>query len=209
MFIPLVDALRCVNVHADTWLVASIERAEERDIKEGMLGCPNCLAEYPVREGIVYFADRELGGELAMPVEEEAMRLAATLDLTDQRMTAVLHGGWGAHAQLVRSYSPAQLILLNPPRGMVSGDGVSIVVSDLAPFAAASMHAAAIDASMNDETFASLRRAMRPGARLLAPAAMPLPDGFTELARDEAVRVARLDDASTVSAPVPLTRRPR
>jgi len=55
MFIPLVDSLRCPRVHDATWLVASIDRAEERDMKEGILGCPTCLAEYPVRDGIVYF----------------------------------------------------------------------------------------------------------------------------------------------------------
>jgi hypothetical protein len=209
MFISLVDTLRCVKAHADTWLVASIERAEERDIKEGTLGCPVCLAEYSIRDGVVYFVEREATGDLALPVEAEAMRLAAVLDLTEQRMTAVLHGRWAAHAHLVRSFSPAQLILLNAPRGLASGDGVSLVVSDIAPFAAASMNAVAIDETVNDDTFASLRRAMRSGARLLAPAATTLPAGFTELARDDEVWVARLDDATTTSAPIPLTRRPR
>jgi hypothetical protein len=36
---------------------------------------------------------------------------------------------------------------------------------------------------------------------------MPIPDGFTELARDDDVWVARLDDAAIVSAPVMPTRR--
>ena len=115
MFIPLVDILRCPTPHDETWLVASIDRAEERDIIEGMLGCPICLAEYPIRDGIVYFAERRAPIRRAPPDETEAMRLAAALDLTDARMTAVLQGAWGAHAQLVRGVSPAQLLLLNPP----------------------------------------------------------------------------------------------
>ena len=32
-------------------------------------------------------------------------------------MTAVLHGAWGAHAQILRGVSPAQLLLVNPPDG--------------------------------------------------------------------------------------------
>ncbi|MGH7617800.1 MAG: hypothetical protein ACREPM_11270, partial [Gemmatimonadaceae bacterium] len=90
MFTPLVDTLRCPNAHDETWLVASIERAEERDIREGTLGCPVCLAEYPIRDGIVRFADVTLPA-LEAPREDDAVRLAAALDLTEPRMTAVLH----------------------------------------------------------------------------------------------------------------------
>src|SRR4051812_41652665 len=120
MFIPLVDILRCVNPHPETWLVASIERAEDRFIIEGTLGCPTCLAEYPVRDGVVYFSERPASTSSLPPNESEAMRVAAALDLTEPRMTAVLHGSWGAHAQFVRGFSPAQLILLNPPAGTTS-----------------------------------------------------------------------------------------
>ena len=207
MFIPLVDQLRCVRAHADTWLVASIERAEDRDIKLGFLGCPTCLAEYQIRDGVVYFAEREIAAPFIAPDEEDATRIAAVLDLTEPRMTALLHGRWAAHAPLVRAISPAQLIALDPPQGLVSGDGISILVADIAPLAAGSMHAVAIDTPATDELMASLRRALRGGARLLAPAAMRLPDGFTEIARDDSVWVARLDDTATVSAPIQLTRR--
>jgi len=42
---------------------------------------------------------------------------------------------------------------------------------------------------------------------VLAPVGTPVPDGFTELVRDEEVWVARLDDAAIVSAPIMPTRR--
>src|SRR4051812_31652364 len=115
MFIPLIDTLRCPNLHEETWLVASIDRAEERDMREGVLGCPQCLAEYPVRDGVVYFDPTISRGAFIAPDELQATRIAAALDLTETRMTAVLHGAWGAHAQLVRGMSPAQLLLVNPP----------------------------------------------------------------------------------------------
>ena len=108
MFIPLVDILRCVNPHNETWLVASIERAEDRFIIDGTLGCPTCLAEYPIRDGIVYFTERVPSDANVQPDEGEAMRLAAALDLTEPRMTALLQGTRGAHAQLIRGFSPAQ-----------------------------------------------------------------------------------------------------
>ena len=200
MFIPLVDILRCVRPHADTWLVASIERADERFIIEGTLGCPTCLAEYPIRSGVVYFTDAcDRGSRPRAPSESDAMRLAAALDLTEPRMTAVFHGAWAAHAQFVRGFSPSQLLLLNPPDGMASGDGMSVLVSEVAPFAQASIDAVALDAPVSDALFASVRASLRRGARVLAPVATPIPDGFTELARDEEVWVARLDDAAIVA----------
>jgi uncharacterized protein YbaR (Trm112 family) len=209
MFIPLVDSLRCPNVHEETWLVASIDRAEDRDIKEGFLGCPSCMAEYPIRDGIVYFSSDAARGEFVAPREAEAMRLAAALDLTDPRMSAVLQGAWGAHAPIVRGLTPAQLILVNPPEGVISGDGISIAIADRAPIAAASMDAAAADASASPAMVASLQSTLRGGKRMLAPVAVPLPPSLTELARDADVWVAQLDVATVTSGPVPLTPRSR
>jgi hypothetical protein len=207
VFIPLVDILRCVQPHAETWLVASIDRAEDRDIVEGTLGCPTCLAEYPIHAGVVFFSACVSRTFAAGEDEAEAIRLAAALDLTEARMIGVLHGSWAAHAPLIASMSPAHLLLLNASAEMLSGDGVSVLVSETAPLACGSVDAIAIDQALSEQMFASLRRSLRGGGRLLAPVALPVPSGFTELARDRDVWVARLDDSATVSAPVPLTRR--
>jgi uncharacterized protein YbaR (Trm112 family) len=206
MFTPLVDILRCPNAHDETWLVASIDRSEERDIREGTLGCPICLAEYPIREGVVRFAE-VVPPPSATQREEDAVRLAATLDLTEARMTAVLHGLWGALAPIVRGMSPAQLLLVNPPPGIVSGDGVSIVQATAAPIARGSVDAVAFDASASEAMIASLVASLKGGGRMLGPAAAPLPNGLTELARDDEVWVAQLQ-AGAVSSPIQLKRRP-
>ena len=210
MFIPLVDILRCVNAHDETWLVASIERADDRYIVEGTLGCPTCLAEYPIREGVVYFTEVPVQTPSAIPDEPEAMRLAAALGLTEARMTAVLVGTWGAHAQLVRGVSPAQLILLNAPEGTTSGDGISVIASETIPLAQQSIDAIAVDESFAlEESGAATLPALKRGGRLLAPVSVQIPRGFTELARDDEVWVARVDDREIVSAPILPTRRSR
>jgi len=211
MFIPLVDILRCVKPHAETWLVASIERADDRFIIEGTLGCPTCLAEYPIRDGVVYFSESPSSTPTVSPDESEAMRLAAALGLTEPRMTALLYGTWGAQAQLVRGFSPAQLILLNPPPGTTSGDGVSVIVSEKMPLAQQSLDAIAVDESFGrlEESGIATLPALRRGGRLLAPVSTPMPNGFNELARDDEVWVARVDDREMTSAPILPTRRTR
>jgi uncharacterized protein YbaR (Trm112 family) len=207
MFLPLVDALRCPKGHEDTWLVASIERAGDRDIVDGVLGCPSCLAEYPIRDGIVYFSENAPRAGFRQPNEDDAYKLAAALDLTDARMVAVLEGSWGGNAPIVRGVSPAQLLLVNPPLGIASGDGISIVVSNSAPVALASADAIAFDAAASVEMIASLIAALKPGGRLLAPASVAIPAGFVELARDDDVWVATPSDTTKTSAPISLKRR--
>lgn len=207
MFIPLVDILRCPTVHEETWLVASIDRAHERDIVEGMLGCPSCFAEYPIRDGVVVFDAKAPDTAYGAPSDEDAVRLAAALDLTDARMTAVLQGEWAVHAPLVVGMAPAQLILVNAPDGISSGDGISLVRAPIAPLAHGSVHAAAFDASASAEMVASLVSSLRANGRLLGPASVPIPSGLTELARDDEVWVAQMGATATTSAPVTLGRR--
>lgn len=211
MFIPLVDILRCVRrpPHDDTWLVASIDRAEERDIIEGFLGCPICSAEYPIHRGIVNFAADVVRPEYRVASEEKAIRLAAALDLVDPRMTAVLYGSCGSSAPLVRGLSPAQLVLVNPPAGLATGDGVSIVLSNLGPLAMASVNAVAIDASASPAMVASLAASLRSGGRMIGPVSVAMPGDLVEIARDDEVWVARLETAATTSAPILPTRRSR
>ncbi len=205
MFLPLIDRLRCLNAHEDTWLVASIDRADERDVLEGTLGCPVCSAEYRIREGVVWFGDAPVA-ESETPSPAEALRLAAALDLTDARMTAILHGSWGAHASILRGLSPAHMLLVNPPTGVTSGDGISIVRAPVAPVAAAWADAAALDHA-GSAMAESMRGALRGGGRLLARADVPIPPGFGELARDADVWVAQLDVGAATGAPVAISRR--
>jgi uncharacterized protein YbaR (Trm112 family) len=208
MFTPLVDILRCPNVHDETWLVASIDRAEERDILEGTLGCPVCLAEYPIRAGVVHFAD-VAPAPATLPSEKDAVRLAAALDLTEPRMTAVLYGAWGALAPIIRGLSPAHLLLINPPAQITTGDGISIVTAETSPVARASVDAVAIDATASGPMIASLTASLRTGGRMAGPVARPIPDGLVELARDDEIWVARLESSATTSTPIQLRRGTR
>jgi uncharacterized protein YbaR (Trm112 family) len=209
MLITLVDLLRCPKPHPETWLVASIDRVELRDIVAGTLGCPECRSEYPIRDGIVHFDDDVVPPAPRAATDAEAMRLAAALDLTDARMIAVLEGEWGSLAPLLRGLTPVPLLLVNPPAGITSGDGISIIVAGRAAIAQASVDAVAAGGDASPAMVESLKASLRAGKRMLAPASIAIPADFTELARDDDVWVARLDTQLVTSAPIMPARRAR
>jgi hypothetical protein len=192
MFIELVDALRCPVPHEESWLVAAATRMAFRHIVDGTLGCPVCRAEYPVTRGVVDFrrAPHGLLPAGTAPDEEQATRLAAFLDLTDRIGFAVLLGPWSVQAPLLRALVETPLIVVDPPGGTEGEPGISAIRCDgVLPLAAGAARGIAVDGG-SDARIASAVRATRPKGRLVAPASIALPEGVTELARDEAVWVA-------------------
>ena len=214
MFIELVDHLRCIRPHEDSWLVAASYRMDERHVVEGVLGCPVCRAEYPVRDGV---ADLTGGAEPLVPPAaapgdpqaggDAALRLAALLHLLEVRAPVLLGGRWSACAPLLAAAVPAAFLLLNPaPRPARHPALSTLLAAGRVPIAAGALHAAALDAALaaDPAVVTAAARALRPGGRLVAPAVAPLPDGLTELARDERHWVA--ESSGPASAPVGLAR---
>ena len=192
MHIELVELLRCVQPHEDTWLVAAIDRIDDREIVAGTLGCPICHAEYEIRDRIVYFAPPRDADAATEADVNQAMRIAAALELTEAGGVAVLQGAWSRHAPFVRSLSPTQLIAIDRTSMVEPGDGVNVIVCDVAPLARHSVRGIAVDAGATPGMLSSLLAALRSGGRAIAPIALPLPDGLNELARDDDVWVAEL-----------------
>ena len=197
MFIELIDIVRCPRPHEDTWLVASATRTDGRDIIEGALGCPICRAEYPIREGVVWFGESEKAaapepGPAAPADPELAMRLAAFLDLSDAQGFALLAGSWGRAAPALQRVVPTHLVLLSPQQPVAAGHGISVLeIATGSPLADAACRGVALDAAHADAAHLDAAvRVLRPGGRLVAPASTPTPVGVTELARDVELLVA-------------------
>jgi uncharacterized protein YbaR (Trm112 family) len=211
MFVELVDSLRCVRPHEDSWLVAVAERVEARHLLDGTLGCPVCTARYPVRDGVADFTDGATprGADVTdgtAPSPDEAVRLAALLGLDDAPGLVVLAGACAAPLRLLREMVPATFLLVNaaPP---ADGPPVSVLrTAGVLPLAAGCARAVALDAS-NAALLAGAVASLRAGGRLVAPAALPLPDGVRELARDERQWVAERRAEAPVTPPQPLLRR--
>ena len=188
MHLEVVQALRCPRPHEASWLVARTDRTEARHIVFGVLGCPECGAEYPVREGTA-----RLGGPVpASPAtdvgDEAALRVAALLGLTTPNGLVALAGAWAAAAVEVAAMADGVHVLavnaagVAPPLGL----GVSRLESaGVIPLGAGVARGIAVDAAhASPAALQSAVEALSPGGRLLAPAACTVPDALAELARD-------------------------
>jgi uncharacterized protein YbaR (Trm112 family) len=205
MFIELVDALRCVHAHEETWLVASSDRMIDRDIVRGVLGCPICHTVYPIVDGVADFtegAPSPAAGEKSDPASEMAVRAAALLDLIEPGGFVVLAGAWTACApELTGLVERVHVLGIDPVAGVTSGDGISLARSaGVLPLRPSTARGIALDAlHATPDYVESAAAALRPGARLLAPVTAELPAALTELARDaDHWLAARGPDESTV-----------
>jgi len=217
MFIELVDALRCLNPHEESWLVAAVERFEGRYIDRGSLGCPICRAEYSIETGVADFRGgvttpaRASAPELAGTGDpaDEILRVRALLDLSEPGGTIALAGSAAALAAPLEDAIDVTVLAINPGAATQQRAGRStLLVSDRVPLARASLRGAVIGADQaTTPMLTGLAAALQVGARLVAPVEATVPFGLEELASDDRQWVAMKRDAP--SAPVTLDRRRR
>ena len=125
MFIELVDALRCPVAHEESWLVASATHTDARHIVDGLLGCPVCHAEYPIRQGVADFR-RAAQGETREAGE-------ASPSSEDERMgpEGIQHGESGApdvHTPPHRAADSALAMRLAAFLGLADASGFAVLV---------------------------------------------------------------------------------
>lgn len=198
MFIELIDQLRCINDHEDTWLVASFETVSNRFVLEASLGCPSCSARYAIHGGI---ADFSAGLELpsceaeraaaSHNREEHATRAGAYLEATEPGATIVLGGIWAYAAEELSQMAEVRVLALNAPAGVKESGGVGLVhVGSEIPVAPGSVLGVAFDAWFPAKLVASAIRAVRPGGRIVGPVTIPAPAELSVLAHDDDYWVA-------------------
>ena len=218
MFIELVDSLRCLEPHEETWLVAAVDRRDGRHIMHGTLACPICRREYPIRDGIGWFArgatdaapyltparERVEGPANAQAGDDRFTRAAALMGLMDAGGIVVLGGPWTDVADMLPALGISHVVVLNTQTTPESPQEVSgLVVEDRLPFRQTALRAAALGGSTaTGPLLESAASVLRTRGRLVAPSGAPVPSGITELARDEYDWVG--ERAIVASPPVPL-----
>lgn len=204
MFIELIDLLRCTRPHEESWLVAMFHEMRERDVIEGLLSCPVCDARYPITGGVAWF-DLEPGAAAGtdVGVEADGMRAAAYLNLVEPGVV-LLEGEWGGASEAVAALD-CTVITLNFAAGAGGAKVSRIRANGTVPLARECLDGIAL-ASDEARLMESAARAVKVGARMIAPAAAQLPVGMVELARDEKWWVGAREGLNT-SAPVQIARR--
>ena len=221
MLIDLVDSLRCVVPHEESWLVAAVARMDARQVVEGTLGCPLCGSEYPIVDRVARFdvvpgappvpdvraTARVSAFELPEPADHEMpTRLAALLGLTEPNGLAMLSGALARFAPAVAELTRVHVIALDPaapPRALDHG-GVSVLFAPARlPLAAGALRGAAFGPDVVGDRVATAVATLKARGRLVAPAGSPLPEGVREIARDARDWLA--ERLPTPSPAVPLT----
>ncbi len=193
VFIELIDLLRCIKPHEDTWLVASFRQVTNRIVLEGTLGCPICSAQYEISEGVVDFtggdsiADRDTDRAHASHRREElATRAGAYLDATQPGTTIVLGGLWTYAAQDLAEMADVRVIALNAPSDVKETERVGLLrIAQRIPLASSSAHGVALDAWFNAASIDDALRVVRPAGRVVGPTSIPAAESAVVLAHDE------------------------
>ncbi len=197
MFIELTDVLRCPRAHEESYLILGPVTMDGRDVVRGGLLCPACGAEYPIVDGIAFFAPpgTSVAGAPAdaAPSALTADAMHAFLGLDGPGGTALLVGGPGRHgADLAARLPGVTLVALNPPDGVAPSPAVSILRSPAGfPVRRHSVRAVVIGADAAAEPWLTAGAgALLPGLRLVAEGDVDLPAGLAELARGGGMVVA-------------------
>ena len=156
-----------------------------RFVTEGKLGCPICSASYSISEGIADFggaARRTSADYVERGNDEQALMLAAFLNLVREGSSVVLEGDEARHALAVANITRCRVIALNPTVEVEETELTSTVLSGgRIPLAARSVDGIA---ARDELVIRDAPRVMRATARLVAPSDRQIPPELRELARD-------------------------
>ena len=207
MFIELTEILRCPNDHPESYVVATPIVMDGRRVVRGVVGCPECHAEFPIIDGVAYFGiggasgdpsgragrgpavegkDAGTPGGGAASPGYDAAALAAFLNLTGPGGYAVLAGAAARFAPaLAAAVAGVHFVAVNPPPGVAPSAMVSLLCAPRGlPFRSASVRGVALGADLAGEPWPGEgARILLHGLRLVIEDEGAEPPGVTELAR--------------------------
>ncbi|HXY70165.1 MAG TPA: hypothetical protein VEH62_11995 [Gemmatimonadales bacterium] len=200
MFIELTEILKCPRDHAESYVVAAPIAMDGRRIVRGVVGCPECRAEFPVVDGVVYFGapDRAPAAAAAPAAgpEYDAAALAGFLGLEGPGGYAALVGRAARHGPALPALVPGvHVVAVNPPAGVAPGSALSVLrCPGGLPFKTRHLRAVALGADhAGGPWLAEAARVLLPGLRLVVEDEGARAAGVTELARGAGMFVGSLD----------------
>lgn len=198
MHLELAERLRCPAPHASTPLVVVARRKRDRELLDGFAGCPVCRLEAGIVDGHLRFppasgpspdGPSSAGVEPWIPALD---RTIALLGLSEPGGAVLLTGRYSLLADAIGEAVDVPVVVMNGLGSPVASDRLAAVTGELRsiPFTDGTFRAAAIDDATAPELLQDAVRTVAVGGRLLCHAALPLPGGLKELARDDREWVA-------------------
>jgi hypothetical protein len=187
MHIVLTDILTCASCGPTVGLILLADAIEERRVLTGVLGCPECMARYPVVGGVADLRSVSARGDLdaseALPsssgaasttpggsVREGAIRLAALLGLAEGDGNVLILGDLSesvaALAEVVEDIEVVA-VATKPGGGPARLGTTRIVAGDRLPFYSASVRAVAFLTGARIEWLDEALRVLSTAGRLV------------------------------------------
>jgi len=196
LFIELTEILRCPNDHAESYVVAAPIAMDGRRIVRGVIGCPECKAEFPIVDGVAYFG-ADPGTQARPPLPDyDVAALRAFLNLDGPGGYAALVGRAARFGSEVAALLPGvHIVAVNPPAGVAPLPMLSLLVAPRGlPFKSATLRAVALGADCAAIPWlADAARVLLPGLRLVVEDERASPEGISELARGAGLFVGMKD----------------
>lgn len=203
MHIELTEMLRCPEPHPVAFLVMSTGEMLGRMVRSGVLGCPVCRREYPIRHGVVEFSGhvgagrgatvQPLAGGRPPDPAVDPQTLQALLDLGGPGGYVVLVGAATRHAVgLAGLMAGIHFIGVNPPGDMEELPMLSLLTCDaMIPLRDAIARAAVVGPDRVESGWlAEAQRIVLRGRRVVVEhTAVAWPAGLTPLAAGEGLSV--------------------
>lgn len=208
MHILLTDALTCPRCGPEFGLILLADGIEDRRVRSGHLGCPNCRSRYPIRDGVadvrVDTADPADAGSSddasagGAGDDGAAVRLAALMGLAGASGLVLIAGPGARHAGAVSALVPELEVIAAPesPRAEpVPGVSAVLATGTALPFRGG-LRGAALTGGADDARLREGLRVLAPGARLVVD---PAPADAAERLRGMGAEVLLEEDGVVVA----------
>lgn len=229
MRLELAERMQCPRPHRATPLIIVARRKVDRDLVDGVAGCPECYLEAAVTAGDVVFpggvvgewttprgdapADAQAAAPANIQADADALaRLIALLGLAEPGGAVLLTGRYASLAESLCAAVDVAVVVWNAPLPRVAqvaareprSASVVWLAEPRVPFSDGSFRGAALDAELSLPVVLDAVRSVAVGGRVLGSAALDRPATVRELARDATEWVG--ERTSGASGVVPLRR---
>ena len=210
MRLEVAERMRCPRPHVPTPLIVVAHRTIDRELVEGVAGCPVCHLEAQVVDGLVWFPSADARPVAAATSATSATtsatttaveRLVALLGLAEPGGTVLLTGRYAALAPALTRLADVDALLLN---AAAAGASSVIVAESVVPFTDGTFRAAALDAEVSLPVALDAVRTVAEGGRIVGALPLERPSTVRELARDAEEWVGERELGA--GPPIPLRR---